>query len=123
MRFSASVALVLAFSLGPAVAAPDEKEFEQMLRAASRMEAIARVCPPLIPTDASQAHKYSLAYIKTLERFASERLKEAMPAEVMRRISEVEITGEQRWCEDQRRFMHEVGAGEVFPIARGRSKR
>ncbi|WP_187277589.1 hypothetical protein [Methylobacterium sp. WL18] len=46
-----------------------------------------------------------------------------MPDEMKRRITEVQITGEQRWCEDQRRYLHEVGAGEVFPVANSRSKR
>lgn len=118
---AAAMAGVLMNSVHPAAA--NEAELEQTIRAASRFEAIARVCPTLIPTDVGRARTYASVYIKAAERVAADRLPELMPTEIKRRIAEVEITGDQRWCEDQRRYLHEMGAGEVFPVARPRSRR
>ncbi|MGU3386950.1 hypothetical protein ACLBYG_20735 [Methylobacterium sp. D53M] len=118
-----STALAATFLSASVVIASDDAELEQVIRSASRFEAIARVCPTLIPTDVSRARTYGSVYMKAAERFASDRVAEMMPTEIKRRVAEVEITGEQRWCEDQRRYLHEMGAGDVFPVARPRTRR
>ena len=116
MRY-ALAALCLPLSVQMAWAEPSgDVSAMSAASAASRFAAIKAACPEAIPTDKVQADKfvdlYGDAGIKIVGLKAWARLVQEQTAQ---RIREIRATGPQRWCEDQRRYLREMGDKTVFP--------
>lgn len=117
MRYALAAVLCLTLSGKVAWAEPSSDiSAVGAASAASRFAAIKAACPEAIPTDKVQADKfvdlYGEAGIKIVGMKAWAKLVQDQTAQ---RIREIRATGPQRWCEDQRRYLREMGETKVFP--------
>lgn len=110
MRYALAVLLIAT----PAAAA--EQSALGMARSVSLMTAVENFCPNIIPTDRPLADRYADSFAIVGRKMAGSKAWRALVvSEGKRRLAEVQITGPQNWCENQRRYLREIGAEGVFP--------
>jgi hypothetical protein len=117
MRYALAAALCLPLLVQMAWAEPTgDISAAGAASAASRFAAIKAACPEAIPTDKVQADKFVDLYGEAGVRIVGIKAwSKLVHGQTAQRIREIKVTGPQRWCEDQRRYLREMGDTKVFP--------
>lgn len=116
MRLALATAVSLSLTVPTAAQRAVNEDIVKAAAAASRFSAIKAFCPEAIPTDKVEADKYVDVYADVAIKFAGvSTWAQLYKAQVVQRMREVKVIGPQRWCEDQRRYLRELGVTTVFP--------
>ncbi|WP_044156631.1 hypothetical protein, partial [Escherichia coli] len=114
MRYALALVLCLV-SVDASAQRNDAEMAVSSARSVSRFVAVKHFCPDRIPTDARYAETMADAFTSMGRKVVSkEAWSKLMILEGQRRFKEVEITGKQEWCENQRHYMEDLGDRKMF---------
>ena len=114
-RFGVLALMMVALPICASTQSFAEMTIEGVARSASLIKAVKNVCSKIHKLEMDKANQVELAFGELcIKQYGFDAFSKAVLVENDRRYKEVQITGPNQWCENERATLEKIGFGNIY---------